>query len=64
MREMRAIYSINMYFYQTTQNYIKYTGWPVTGNTGEQGLVLHEKLNRKYKITVSRIRLRFRKKSI
>ena len=37
-----------------------YTGWLVTGGTSEKGVILREKISRKYRIKIFRLRLCFR----
>ena len=37
-----------------------YTGWLVTGGTSGKGVILREKIRRKYRIKIFRLRLCFR----
>ena len=37
-----------------------YTGWLVTGDTSGKGAILREKISRKYRIKIFRLRLCFR----
>ena len=41
-------------------DYPPYTGWLVTGGTSGKGVILREKISRKYRIKIFRLRLCFR----
>ena len=39
---------------------VEYTGWLVTGGTSGKGVILREKISRKYRIKIFRLSLCFR----